>query len=110
MIKNIGMALCVLVLGLIPLFSPCQEAGSVPPPATQGPSDPKELEAFIDGIMAVELEANHIAGATISVVKDGQLFFTKGYGYANFKSKTPVLPDRTMFRPGSVSKLFTWTE
>jgi len=79
------------------------------PPASQGPSDPKELEAFIDGIMAVELEANHIAGATVSVVKDGQLFFAKGYGYANLKSKASVLPDRTMFRPGSVSKLFTWT-
>lgn len=109
MIKSIGLAVCVLLLGLIPLGSPCQEAGSAPQPAPQGPSDPKELEAFIDGIMAANLEANHIAGATISVVKDGQLFFTKGYGYANFKSRTPVLPDRTMFRPGSVSKLFTWT-
>jgi CubicO group peptidase (beta-lactamase class C family)/uncharacterized integral membrane protein len=109
MIKNIGMAVGALLLGLLPLFSPGQEAGSVPPPATQGPADPKELEAFIDGIMAAHLEGNHIAGATISVVKDGQLFFAKGYGYANFKSKTPVLPDRTMFRPGSVSKLFTWT-
>ena len=109
MMKNIGLATCVLLLGLIPLASPCQEAGSAPPPATQGPSDVKELEAFVDGVMAAHLEANHIAGATISVVKDGQLFFTKGYGYANFKSKTPVLPDRTMFRPGSVSKLFTWT-
>ena len=109
MIKNIGLAMCVLLLGLIPSLSPCQEAESTSSPAIQGPSDPKELEAFIDGIMAVELEANHIAGATISVVKDGQLFFTKGYGYADFKARTPVLPDRTMFRPGSVSKLFTWT-
>ena len=109
MIKNIGLAIFVLLFSLIPSLSSGQEAASAPPPATQGPSDPKELEAFIDGIMAVELEANHIVGATISVVKDGQLFFAKGYGYANFKSKTPVLPDRTMFRPGSVSKLFTWT-
>jgi CubicO group peptidase (beta-lactamase class C family) len=109
MIKNIGVAVCVLLFGFLPLFSPGQEAGSVPPAAPQGPSDPKELEAFIDGVMAANLEANHIAGATISVVKDGQLFFTKGYGYANFKSRTPVLPDRTMFLPGSVSKLFTWT-
>ena len=107
--RIIGLAALVLILGICPFYATGQEAGPAAPPATQGPSDPKELEAFIDGIMAVELEANHIAGATISVVKDGQLFFTKGYGYANFKSKTPVLPDRTMFRPGSVSKLFTWT-
>lgn len=76
---------------------------------SQGPTDPAELEAFIDGIMAVHLATNHIAGATIAVVKDGKLFFAKGYGYADIKNKKPVLADRTMFRPGSVSKLFTWT-
>jgi CubicO group peptidase (beta-lactamase class C family) len=107
--RKIGIVGCVLLLGTLPLFSLGQEAESAPLQVPQGPSDPKELEAFIDGIMAVELEANHIAGATIAVVKDGQLFFAKGYGYANLKSKSPVLPDRTMFRPGSVSKLFTWT-
>ncbi|MDH7513481.1 MAG: serine hydrolase domain-containing protein [Clostridiales bacterium] len=107
--KTISLAVFVLLFSIAPFVSPCQEAGSAPAPLTQGPSDPKELEAFIDGIMAAHLEANHIVGATISVVKDGQLFFAKGYGYANIKSKTPVLPDRTMFRPGSVSKLFTWT-
>jgi len=107
--KKTGLAVLAMLLSWIPLSAPGQEAESAPPQATQGPSDPRELEAFIDGIMAVELEANHIVGATVSVVKDGQLFFAKGYGYANFKSKAPVLPDRTMFRPGSVSKLFTWT-
>jgi len=107
--KSVGMPFLCLILGFLGQASPAQEAGLAPPPATQGPSDQKELEAFIDGIMAAHLEGNHIAGATISVVKHGQLFFTKGYGCANFKSKAPVLPDRTMFRPGSVSKLFTWT-
>jgi CubicO group peptidase (beta-lactamase class C family) len=102
------MVFIFLILGLSAQTSQVEETPAAPQ-APQGPSDPKELEAFIDGIMAVELEANHIAGATISVVKDGQLFFAKGYGYANLKSKAPVLPDRTMFRPGSVSKLFTWT-
>jgi len=39
----------------------------------------------------------------------GKLFFAKGYGYADVKNKKPVLPDRTLFRIASVSKLFTWT-
>jgi CubicO group peptidase (beta-lactamase class C family) len=106
--KLLGMAFLFLILGLSAQASQVEEAAAAPP-VPQGLSDPNELEAFVDGIMAVELEANHIAGATISVVKDGQLFFAKGYGFANFKSKAPVLPERTMFRPGSVSKLFTWT-
>ena len=75
----------------------------------QGPTDPQELEAFIDGVMAAQMEAYHIPGATISVVKDGKLFFAKGYGYADSESRKPVIANETLFRIGSVSKLFTWT-
>ncbi len=74
-----------------------------------GPVDPAELEAFVDGIMAAEMEDKHIAGATFVFVKDNRPFFAKGYGYADVAAQTPVDPDETMFRIGSVSKLFTWT-
>ena len=74
-----------------------------------GPEDPSELESFLDGLMTAQLESLHIAGATLVVVKDGQVFFAKGYGYADVDKKKPVLADETLFRPGSVSKLFTWT-
>lgn len=77
--------------------------------AQEGPSDPAELAAFIDGIMATQLEDKHIAGATIAVVVNNKPFFAKGYGYADVATKKPVNPDETMFRIGSVSKLFTWT-
>jgi CubicO group peptidase (beta-lactamase class C family) len=40
---------------------------------------------------------------------DGQVLFQKGYGYADVEEKKPVLPDQTLFRPGSISKLFTAT-
>jgi CubicO group peptidase (beta-lactamase class C family) len=75
----------------------------------QGPTDSQELETFIDGVMAAQMEAYHIPGATISVVKDGKLFFTKGYGYADSESRKPVIANETLFRIASVSKLFTWT-
>jgi CubicO group peptidase (beta-lactamase class C family) len=102
--KYFSGLLFILVFAFLALSLFAQEGAS-----SQGPTDPAELEAFIDGIMAVHLETNHVAGATIAVVRDGKLFFAKGYGYADFKNKKPVLADRTMFRPGSVSKLFTWT-
>ncbi len=91
-------------LALLPILLTAQEAANSP-----GPTDPKDLEAFLDGIMAVQLRAHDVAGATISVVKDGELLFAKGYGFADLKSRKPVLADKTLFRPGSVSKLFTWT-
>ncbi len=74
-----------------------------------GPTDRAELEAFIDGLMAVQLKDKHIAGATVAVVVDGKPLFAKGYGYADVAAKKPVSAEETMFRIGSVSKLFTWT-
>jgi len=71
--------------------------------------DRAELEAFIDGVMAAQLREHHIAGATVSVVRDGALFFAKGYGAADVRQQRSVSADSTMFRIGSISKLFTWT-
>lgn len=57
----------------------------------------------------MQLERENIAGAAVLVVKDGVIFFAKGYGYSDVDKKTPVTVDATLFRPGSISKLFTWT-
>jgi len=68
-----------------------------------------DLEAFLDGMMPSQLQREDIAGAVISVVKDGKVIFAKGYGYSDVEKRTPVTADATLFRPGSISKLFTWT-
>jgi len=74
----------------------------------QGPTDPAELEAFLDELMAKDMEENHIAGAAVAIVKDGELFFAKGYGYADLENKIPVDPEETLFNIGSIGKTFTW--
>jgi CubicO group peptidase (beta-lactamase class C family) len=68
-----------------------------------------DLEAFLDGMMPLQLAREDIAGAVISVVKDGKVLFARGYGYSDVEKKTPVSADSTLFRPGSISKLFNWT-
>jgi CubicO group peptidase (beta-lactamase class C family) len=68
-----------------------------------------DVGAFLDGIVPYAIRSGDIAGATVSVVMNGQIIFTKGYGFADMKTRRPVSPDRTLFRPGSVSKTFTWT-
>src|SRR6185503_20720249 len=40
-----------------------------------GLRSPEELEAFVDGFVSGEIEAYDVAGLTVAVVKDGQLFF-----------------------------------
>jgi CubicO group peptidase (beta-lactamase class C family) len=75
----------------------------------QGPTNSAELETFLDDLLGKEMEENHIAGAAVSIVKDGKLFFAKGYGYADLKNNIPVDPEQTIFRIGSGTKPFTWT-
>ena len=70
---------------------------------------PTDLEAFLDGFVPYALKNGDIAGMTLAVVKDGQVLLKKGYGYADVKTKRPMDPDVTLIRPGSTSKLFTWT-
>lgn len=85
----------------------------VAPLGAQSPVAPAltaaDVETFLDGFVPLQLEQDDIAGATISVVKDGKLLFAKGYGYADVAKRQPVVADATLFRPGSISKLFTWT-
>jgi CubicO group peptidase (beta-lactamase class C family) len=74
-----------------------------------GPTDPKELDAFMDGTVNAVLKAHHIPGATVSIVKYGQIIFAKGYGYSDISRRKAVVANQTLFRIGSVSKLFIWT-
>ena len=68
-----------------------------------------DLEAFLDGFVPYALKNGDIAGAVVVVVKDGEVLLKKGYGYANVQEKRAMDPDVTLVRPGSTSKLFTWT-
>jgi CubicO group peptidase (beta-lactamase class C family) len=82
------------------------------PQAAANPADinnPHDLEVFWDSIIPDQLQKYHIAGAVVTVVKDGRLVFSKGYGYAYLATRKPVLADQTLFRVASISKLFTAT-
>jgi CubicO group peptidase (beta-lactamase class C family) len=68
-----------------------------------------DLSAFLDGVIPQQIEKADIAGAVVAVVKDGKVLFEKGYGYSDVEKKAPVSPQDTLFRPGSISKTFTWT-
>jgi CubicO group peptidase (beta-lactamase class C family) len=85
--------------------------GASPEPILEGAGlkDKADLEAFFDGLMAAHLKYKPLAGATLSVVKDGEIVLVKGYGYADLEKQIPVDGTQSLFRPGSTSKLFTWT-
>lgn len=95
------------------------------PALAQGPSGPSpavgtvnasahplsrdDFAAWLDGLLPYAMREGDIAGGAVSVVKDGQVLFEKGYGYADVAAKRPMDPATTIIRPGSISKLFIWT-
>jgi CubicO group peptidase (beta-lactamase class C family) len=94
-------------------LSPSVAKTAVPTPPTtpqQGhPLTAEDVNAWLDGFMPYAIARGDIPGAVVVVVKDGQVLTEKGYGYSNVAKKTKVDPKLTLFRPGSISKLFTWT-
>ena len=68
-----------------------------------------DVDAWLDGFVPYALDTGDIAGAVVVVVKDGEVLTQRGFGYADVKSRKPVDPASTLFRPGSISKTFTWT-
>jgi CubicO group peptidase (beta-lactamase class C family) len=71
--------------------------------------DATDLSAWLDGRVPYALKSGEIAGLVISVVKDGKVLLQKGYGLADVEAAVPMDPATTLVRPGSTSKLFTWT-
>ncbi len=124
MIRKKTMALlCVLLTAATaPMIRPAVTPGPSPVPVTgsasgSGAANPaappalvaSDLGAWLDGYMPAALKAGKIAGAEVSVVKDGAVLFKKGYGYADVAAKRPMDADSTLMRLGSTSKLLTWT-
>ncbi len=73
------------------------------------PIEIESLEQFVDNFFPRELERLNIPGAVFSFVQDGKLVFSKGYGYADLANKTPIDPEKTLFRVASISKVVTAT-
>jgi CubicO group peptidase (beta-lactamase class C family) len=90
----------------VPKAEPSAAASGVP--ATSHPLTSADLEAFFDGIVPLQLERSDIAGASVLVMRNGQVLLQKGYGFADIKKKQPVDPASTIFRLASISKLSTW--
>jgi CubicO group peptidase (beta-lactamase class C family) len=112
----IGFSLCAPASAQKRLRNPLaprelKKKESAPQTAAPAPHQltPADLEAFLDGLVPLQIQRDDTAGAVVAVVRDGKVLFEQGYGYADVGKKTPVSPETTLFRPGSISKLFTWT-
>lgn len=92
-----ALLLCLFLLA----FGECAPPGTTPP----SPVD-KQLQQTIDNEMKRIMEANRLVGAAVGIIKDGKIFYQKGYGLADRENNIPVTTD-TVFRWASMSKTIT---
>src|ERR1700735_2898581 len=101
-------------VGVAALLALVASAGTAGSPDAESLRQTHELtaadaDAWLDGYPPYVRAKADIAGAVVVIVKDGQVLTQRGYGYADVAARQRVDPATTMFRAGSISKLFTWT-
>jgi D-alanyl-D-alanine carboxypeptidase len=62
----------------------------------------------VDEFVRTQMEAGHVPGASVAVVKEGRVVFAKGYGMANLEHSVPAT-EHTVYQLASVTKQFTAT-
>ncbi len=97
----------LLLMGLATLLA--QAETPRPAPAAPPALTAQDAQAWLDGLLSYGIPSADVASAVVTVVKDGRILVSRGYGSADIASGKPVDPATTLFRPGSVSKLLTWT-
>lgn len=62
----------------------------------------------LQSLIAHEMKSQRLAGMSIALVDDQRVLWSQGYGWADMQNKQPATP-QTVYRVGSISKLFTAT-
>jgi len=101
---GLGLSCAGGILGLVIVTFPSSSGAELGPvaPAKSYEAVAKALDAFI----AHEVEQKGIPALSVALVDDQTIVWAKGYGFADPKTKKPATAE-TVYRVGSVSKLFT---
>jgi len=112
-----AMALVVVaLLASLSLLTACGSSSSASLPPREPPSGEHQLtaedvNAWLDGKLPDAFKNGGIPGAVVTVVKDGQVVTTRGYGWSNTGASggqpVAVDPQKSLFRVASISKIPT---
>lgn len=106
------ITVCILSLIIIAFLAKrdAKSQTDVPTRVARGQlADSGEFASWVDSFLTEQTDNSQMPSLGLVVVKDGEVFFQKGYGQANDEDNATVSPDRTLFRAASVSKLVTAT-
>jgi len=90
------------------LLTPIHSVTALAPRVSeQAAVTPEAVEAFVDDFASVYMNELEVPGLAFVMVKDGSVFVSKGYGFADVENQVPFDPEQTIVRAGSNVKTVT---
>jgi CubicO group peptidase (beta-lactamase class C family) len=83
-------------------------ASSIPRPEPIARGDYDAVRRYATALIRDEIDSEGIAGMSIALVDDQKIVWAEGFGYADREASVPASAD-TVYRVGSITKLFTAT-
>lgn len=103
MMKKIGMGIFVVA------FFMCSGCSTMPKkPDSLARKDYSYTKDYISWLIKKEMKKNDVTGLSLALVDDQRIVWAEGFGFADVGHHIPATPD-TVYRIGSISKLFTAT-
>jgi len=77
-------------------------------PESVGRGDYAKVAEHVSALVRYEMKKREVTGLSIALVDDQRVVWAEGFGYADKAGNVPATPE-TVYRAGSISKLFTAT-
>jgi len=77
-------------------------------PESVGRGDYGKIAEYVSALVRHEMKKRDVTGLSIALVDDQRVVWAEGFGYADKAGNVPASPE-TVYRAGSISKLFTAT-
>ena len=94
----------LMILIVIVVFAGCSGAPVKPDQTIPGNYD--YAKEYLTWLINKEMKHNKVMGVSIAIVDDQKVVWAQGFGYSDKKNKIPATAE-TVYRIGSISKLFT---
>lgn len=94
------------IIAAIATLAGCASAPSRPTSVAR--DDYASTREYVAKLIQYEMDKNKVAGLSIALVDDQHVIWAEGFGYADQEQKIPATAE-TLYRVGSISKLFTDT-
>ena len=83
-------------------------SGAPTRPESVGRGDYAKVAEYVTALVRHEMKKRDVTGLSIALVDDQRVVWAEGFGYADKAGTVPASPE-TVYRAGSISKLFTAT-